>query len=75
MPIRKFHSVEEMSAPVWRRPGDPSLYRVMAALWEVGHRTSTRRYPPGVHKHASIDEMTRTQERWAAEYPILAAKR
>ena len=67
MPIRKFRSVEEMSAPVWRRPGDPELYRVMAALWDVGRRTRRRLYPPGVHKHASIEEMAQRQERWLTE--------
>ena len=34
MPIRKFHSIEEMSAPVWRKAGDPELFRTMAGLWE-----------------------------------------
>ena len=65
MPIRKFRSIEEMKAPRWREPGDPDLFRAMAALWEIGHRTRTRRYPPGVHKHASIEDMQLTQERWA----------
>ena len=65
MPFRKFRSVEEMKAPHWREPGDPDLIRVLAALWDFGQRTSTRRYPPGVYKHASIEEMQLLQERWA----------
>jgi hypothetical protein len=65
MPIRRFRSIEEMKAPRWRERGDPELFRAMAALWEMGRRTSTRRYPPGVHKHASIEEMQLSQERWA----------
>ena len=65
MPVRKFRSVEEMSQPIWRRPGDPVLYRTMAALWDIGARTSRRRYPPGVHKHRSVEEMHRIQESWA----------
>ena len=65
MPVRKFRSVEEMSQPDWREPGDPGLFRTMAALWDLGVRTSTRRYPPGVHKHTSIDEMRQVQEAWA----------
>ncbi len=64
MPIHKFRSIEEMKTPRWREPGDPELYRVMATLWEIAKRTSTRRYPPGVHRHASIEEMQETQERW-----------
>ena len=67
MPIRKFRSVEDMKTPRWREPGDPELLRVMATLWEIGRRTRTRCYPPGVHKHASIDEMQRVQERWALD--------
>ncbi|OFW12120.1 MAG: hypothetical protein A3H96_03765 [Acidobacteria bacterium RIFCSPLOWO2_02_FULL_67_36] len=67
MPVRKFRSVEEMSQPIWRQPGDPALYRTMAALWETGTRTSRRRYPPGVHKHRSVAEMHRVQESWAAD--------
>jgi hypothetical protein len=67
MPVRKFRSVEEMGRPAWRQPGDPELYRVMAGLWDVGRRTSRRRYPPGVHKHASIEDMHRVQEIWAGK--------
>lgn len=66
MPVRKFRSVEEMSRDNWRRPGDPQLYRTMRSLWELGVRTSQRRYPPGVHRHSSIGDMSRTQQRWAA---------
>ena len=65
MPFRKFRSVEEMKAPRWREPGDPDLFRALAGLWEIAQRTSKRRYPPGVHKHASIEEMRGQQERWA----------
>jgi len=65
MPIRKFRSIEEMKTPRWRDPGDPELFRAMAALWEIGRRTRLRRFPPGVHKHGSIEEMQLIQERWA----------
>lgn len=65
MPIRKFRGVEDMKAPRWRTPGDPDLIRALAALLEIGRRTGTRRYPPGVHRHASIEEMQRVQEQWA----------
>jgi len=64
MPIRKFRSIEDMNAPHWRTPGDPELIRAMAHLWEIARRTSTRRYPPGVHKHTSIEDMELAQERW-----------
>jgi hypothetical protein len=64
MPIRKFRSVEEMNTPIWRRPGDPELVGAIRAVWEFGRRTSRRRFPPGVHKYASIDEMQAAQARW-----------
>jgi hypothetical protein len=67
MSVRKFRSVEEMKKPRWRSPGDPELFRAMAVLWEIGRRTRTHRYPPGVHKHVSIEEMERVQERWRAD--------
>jgi hypothetical protein len=65
MPVRKFRSVEEMSVPNWREPGDPDLMRVMAELWEIARRTRSRSFPPGVRKHASIEDMQRELERWS----------
>ena len=64
MPVRKFRNVEEMSVPHWRVPGDPDLVRAMAGLWEIARRTRRRSYPPGVHKHTSIEDMQRARERW-----------
>jgi type III restriction enzyme len=65
MPVRRFRSVEEMNQPRWRQPGDPELYAAIAALWRLGARTGQRRFPPGVHKHRSIEELNATTERWA----------
>lgn len=70
MPVRKFRSVEEMNTPVWRLPGEPTLFLAIARLWELGRRTSTRRFPTGVRKHSSIEEMSMTQERRAAGKPL-----
>ena len=60
MPVRKFRSVEEMSQPVWREPGDPELYRAIKAVWEFGQRTSGKRFQPGVRRFRSIEEMSAT---------------
>ncbi len=65
MPVRRFRSVEEMNQPRWRKPGDPELYAAIAALWRLGARTGRRRFPPGVHKHRSIEQLNATRERWA----------
>lgn len=61
MPVRKFRSVEEMNTPVWRRAGDPALFRAISGLWKVGRRTSARRFPVGVEKHSSIEALDRAQ--------------
>jgi hypothetical protein len=68
MPVRKFRTVEELNEPAWRRPGDPALFRAMAALWAAGRRMRPRRFPPGVHRHVSIADMNATQEAWAQEH-------
>ena len=65
MPIRKFRDVAAMKTPRWRPPGDPELARAFAALLEIGNRANRRHFPPGVHKHASIEEMQRARDEWA----------
>lgn len=58
VPIRKFRTVEEMSQPIWREPGDPELYRAIKAVWEFGQSTSGKRFQPGVRRFRSIEEMS-----------------
>jgi len=67
MPVRRFRSVEEMEQPVWRTPGDPDLYRAIAAIWDFGRRTLPRHFPPGVHRHRSIEALNATTEAWQRE--------
>jgi hypothetical protein len=57
MPVRKFRSVEEMNTPVWRRAGDPALFRAIASVWAFGRRTRPRAFSPGVRKFRSIEDM------------------
>ena len=64
MPIRKFRSVEEMNQPCWRLPGDPALYAAIAGIWTAGARLQRRQFPPGVHRHRSIEELDALVERW-----------
>ena len=64
MPIYKFRSVEDMPAPAWRTPGDPALYRALFNLSETIRRLHPRRFPAGVYKHRSIDEMNAQRDRW-----------
>jgi hypothetical protein len=65
MPVRRFRSVEAMP-PAWLAVGDPNLYRAIATLWDIGQRTTSPRFPPGVYKHRSIEELGRLEEEWAA---------
>ena len=64
MPVRKFRTIEEMNGDRWYRPGDPELYRAIRRVWELGHRTIQQRFPPGVYKLRSIEEMNALQRRW-----------
>ena len=65
MPVRKFRTVEELNQPAWRTPGDPSLYRAMARLWRLGRTTGTHRFPPGVHRARSIEEVNERSSLWS----------
>ncbi|HEY6360859.1 MAG TPA: hypothetical protein VIX63_07120 [Vicinamibacterales bacterium] len=67
MPVRKFRRVEEMEQPTWREPGDPNLYRTIAHLWEFGRRTGGRRFPPGVYRHRSVQDLNAQTEQWSVD--------
>ncbi len=68
MPVFKFRSVEEMNQPHWRTPGDPTLYQVIASLWAAGARMQARQFPPGVHRHRSIEDLDALVDRWQQEH-------
>lgn len=73
MPVRKFRSVEAMEPAPWRQPGDPALFRAIAAVWDFGDQTLPRHFPPGVFRYRSVDEMKRAEGDWAT--PNLEAGR
>lgn len=62
MPVRKFRSVEELNRPIWRRPGDPALFRAVAAVWDFGRSTRRQGFSPGVRKFRSIEEMKASRD-------------
>ncbi len=74
MPVYKFRSIEDMPDPPRRLPGDPALYKAIADIWAFGRRTNPRRFPPGVYKYRSIQEMDSAQEQLLAEH-IAALRR
>jgi hypothetical protein len=53
-----------MDGPVWHEPGDAALYRAIRHVWGLAHRTIKPRYPPGVHKHHSIEELDAQRQAW-----------
>ncbi len=64
MPVRKFRSVTEMEGNTWRQPGDPNLYRAIRGTWDFARQTLEPRFPPGVHKHRSIEDAEQERQRW-----------
>lgn len=67
MPVRKLRSLDEAEEACWRDPHDPLLWRQIAAVWDLSRRLAPRRFPPGVHKHRSIEEAGAQAERWVVE--------
>ena len=76
MPIKKFRDVSEMEAELWRDPGDPALFQAMARVWEFAMKTTRPRFPPGVYKHASIEDAERLRLQWEdANFRSFGARR
>lgn len=67
MPIRKFRRVEDMTPPP-RLPGH-TLDRAIAFVLDTAARMTTLRFPPGVHKHRTIEEMDAQQDEWRRAAP------
>ena len=63
MPIRKFRSAADIPPPP-HAPLDPENFGRALALSQVAYRLRPWRFPPGVHKHRSVEEMHRQTEAW-----------
>jgi hypothetical protein len=64
MPVRKFRHVGEMEDALWYERGDTALFAAIARVWDFAERTCQPRFPPGVYKHRSIEEMDAQREAW-----------
>ncbi|HZE88716.1 MAG TPA: hypothetical protein VE404_04165 [Verrucomicrobiae bacterium] len=53
-----------MDSPLWHTPGDPVLYKAPRRVWGLAHRMLQLHFPPGVHKHRTIEGMNAMQEAW-----------
>lgn len=68
MPVRKYRSVADMGHPAWYQPGDAALLRAIDATWTLARMAAPRRFPAGVERFRSFDDMRRFQEERDAEY-------
>lgn len=53
-----------MEDSLWRRTGDPTLADAIARVWSFADRVCPLRFPPGIHRHRSIDDAQQLREVW-----------
>ncbi len=76
MPVRKFRDVSEMPDGPWYDRTDPALGDAIRRVWAFAERTCPLRFPPGVHRHRSLEEADAQRERWeAANFTAFQARR
>jgi hypothetical protein len=66
-PVTKYRSIDETPDANWRAPGDPELYRALAALWRTARQLHPWQFPVGVYRHRTIEDMDRQREEWRAQ--------
>lgn len=64
MPVRKYRDISEMP-DTWHDPGSAELDRAIRNTWEFAERTLQPRFPSGVHKHRSFEDLLALEEEWA----------
>lgn len=63
MPIRKFHSIEDMKAKdEWYQSGSPEHLDALQALWELYLKTQKPKQKPGIRKFKNIEELKKNKE-------------
>ena len=67
MAVRKLACLPDYDDTVWLDPADPNLIPTIVAVWERSRRLCPPSFPPGIYKHASIEEANRMTERWERE--------
>jgi hypothetical protein len=66
MPVRKLRSLQEAEEAVWWDPKDPNLWAAICAVWDLSRRLAPPAFPPGVHKHRSVEDANQLVEAWEA---------
>ena len=74
MPVHRYRSIEDTPDLPVRQPGDPGLYRAMAALWKTSRRLAPRQFPPGVYRFRTPEEMQRQRDQWDAAFVTVLAE-
>lgn len=64
--LRRFRSVDQVTEPTARRPGDPDNLRLALELSELCARLRPTRFPAGLHRYRSVEEAGRVRARWEA---------
>jgi len=67
MPVRKFRSVADMPAASSRPALDPGNLKLACDLSRTAARLSPRRFPPGIHRYASVEAARKQREEWERE--------
>jgi len=65
VPVLKHRSIEEMEDNTWLEAGSPELFRAIRATWGFASRTLRPSFPPGVHRHPSIESAQELRDSWA----------
>ena len=67
MPVRKFRSVEEIPPAPPGVPGDPRNLERAFSLIELCYHLNPWRFPPGVYKHRTIENLNRQRDAWEGD--------
>lgn len=69
MPVRRFRSVADMEDTVWLERDDPQLWATIRAVWALADRLHPVRFPPGVYRHRTIEDLNAQTEAWERYLP------
>jgi hypothetical protein len=64
VPVRRYRSVEEMSAPARLEPGDPNNLRIACELSEMAYGLRPWRFAPGIRKFRSVEAASNHRVEW-----------
>lgn len=66
MPVRRLGSLQQAEDSLVIDADDPRLWSRVAGLWRIADRLFPRRFPAGVHKHESLEDLNRLRDAWQA---------